>query len=250
MAGLIASLRDTHHLDSNKESGFGLFDVMLTPKSADNSMSIILEFKHAKTHEDSTTEAKNALKQIDQLKYPTDLKRYPHIKKVLKVGLAFCEKSVISAYKVEDLAARSNSDIMLSQEYRDAAIDYFEDLSQEETVASTATNSTKKAENKPSLPQQANTEKKSKDTGKRARIKVIESSEEDASPKQKAAKKTDAVDVPKQREQAASALAGYPAHGTFGTSNYSLAQSNLSKPDERSESSDDLPLRQSKPATK
>ena len=90
---------------------------MLTPKSPASSLSIILEFKHAKTYQIPETEAKIALKQIDELKYATDLQRYPHIKSVLKVGLAFCEKSVISAYREEILLTRSNSDVILSQEY-------------------------------------------------------------------------------------------------------------------------------------
>lgn len=117
VAGLIASLRQTHYIDSNKESGLGLYDVMLTPKLATQSLSIILEFKHAKTDQNIKAVAENALQQIDALHYAAVLKKYPHIQKVLKVGLAFCEKSVIAAYKEEDLGTHVNSMMGLSEEY-------------------------------------------------------------------------------------------------------------------------------------
>lgn len=138
VAGLVASLRDTHHLDSNKESGFGLYDFMLTPKSQSHFRSIILEFKHTKINHDQKQEAEVALKQIDALKYDTELKKYPYIKKVLKVGLAFCEKSVISAYREEDLSMHSQSEMTLSQEYYwDPEIYDEEDHSQELNPVST-----------------------------------------------------------------------------------------------------------------
>lgn len=117
IAGLIASLTTTHYLDSNKESGLGLYDFMLVPKSTTNSLSIILEFKHAKTDQPMKAVAELALQQIDTMQYTSALKKYSHINKVLKIGLAFCEKAVIAAFREEDLLTHINGIINFSQEY-------------------------------------------------------------------------------------------------------------------------------------
>ncbi len=105
--GLIASIQETHWVDSNKESGLGLYDVMITPKDERYDLGIILEFKYTKKVSALKKAAEDAIKQIHQKEYDTILKRSSpspsHVKQVLKVGLAFCEKSVSIAHRVEDL---------------------------------------------------------------------------------------------------------------------------------------------------
>ena len=117
IVGLIASIRDTHWVDSNKESGRGLYDVLLTPKNPSNFIGIVLEFKRAKTAELLPTAAANAVKQIERLAYGAVLKRSPHIKQILKIGLAFCEKAVIAAYQTEDILTGQSNELAWGQTY-------------------------------------------------------------------------------------------------------------------------------------
>ncbi|MCD7818720.1 MAG: ATP-binding protein [Lachnospiraceae bacterium] len=93
--GLIADLNDTYILTSNRESGFGRYDVSIEPldKTQDG---IIIEFKvfdskKEKTLNDTT---RRALDQIRSMKYETDLKA-KGIRKVRKYGFAFRGKEVL-----------------------------------------------------------------------------------------------------------------------------------------------------------
>jgi hypothetical protein len=109
VAGLIASVRETHWVDSNKESGHGLYDIILTPKAGYGTRGVILEFKHAKKTESLAEETKKALAQIDESEYATILARYPHVTHVLKVGLAFSGKAAQSIYREENLITHEHS---------------------------------------------------------------------------------------------------------------------------------------------
>ena len=90
--GLIVSLADTHTVQSNKESGDGRYDVMLIPKDT-TQLGLILEFKVAEEGDTLSEVAEQALKQIDERNYETEL-RQKAIQKILKIGLAFRGKSV------------------------------------------------------------------------------------------------------------------------------------------------------------
>lgn len=92
--GLTASLQSKYSYTSNRESGSGVYDVGLVPKSLTNDTGIILEFKHAKLKQNLGNLAKEALLQIDQMGYEAEFKKYPHVKKLLKIRLAFSEKAV------------------------------------------------------------------------------------------------------------------------------------------------------------
>ena len=115
VAGLIASIGDTHWVDSNKESGYGLYDIMLTPKSGHGTRGIILEFKQAKKDQSLKKEVTDALAQIDEAKYSKVLERYSHITHVLKVGLAFSGKNVLSVYKEETLATHQHTEVIWTE---------------------------------------------------------------------------------------------------------------------------------------
>lgn len=84
--GMLASLSKTHEVRSNRESGYGRYDVMLIPKDRAKT-GVIIEFKSI---DEGTLETavQNALKQIDEQGYETEL-RALGITNILKVGIAF-----------------------------------------------------------------------------------------------------------------------------------------------------------------
>lgn len=94
--GLMVELSDRYILTSNRESGFGRYDVMLEPRDAADD-GIILEFKVQDKGEEKelsdTVEA--ALEQIERKKYEAMLaeKGVPR-EKIRKYGFAFCGKAV------------------------------------------------------------------------------------------------------------------------------------------------------------
>lgn len=92
--GLVVSLGETHEVRSNKESGYGVYDVMLIPKDKDQ-LGLILEFK---TVHDPEKELKfaatEALQQIKDRQYAAELQQRG-IRKILSVGLAFRGKQVV-----------------------------------------------------------------------------------------------------------------------------------------------------------
>lgn len=95
--GLIIELEDRYVITSNRESGFGRYDVILEPKNtADNA--IILEFKvHDSDDETSLVDTvKKALEQIENKKYEVALllKGIPK-EKIRKYGFAFQGKKVL-----------------------------------------------------------------------------------------------------------------------------------------------------------
>ena len=72
--GMLVSLNRTHYVLSNRESGYGRYDVMVIPKDI-SKPGIIIEFKRArKTNKKSIEELiEEARKQIEDKKYETEL---------------------------------------------------------------------------------------------------------------------------------------------------------------------------------
>ena len=72
--GLIVELKDRYTIKSNRESGFGRYDVMLKPKNAQDD-AIIIEFKVFNTRRDKTLDdtLKAALSQIEEKGYAAEL---------------------------------------------------------------------------------------------------------------------------------------------------------------------------------
>jgi hypothetical protein len=87
--GMLVSLEATHQVKSNRESGYGRYDVMLIPKNT-QSLGILIEFKKVNKRRNETLEiaADNALKQIYDKKYAAELESLG-IKKILKLGISF-----------------------------------------------------------------------------------------------------------------------------------------------------------------
>ena len=96
--GLIVELGKKYTITSNRESGFGRYDVMLEPKNPNEDDAIILEFKVLDEDEESslTDTVQAALKQIEEKHYDAYLieKGIPedHIR---KYGFAFRGKEVL-----------------------------------------------------------------------------------------------------------------------------------------------------------
>ena len=92
MLGLAAGMSSRYYIRSNRESGEGRFDLTLEPKM--HSMpGIIMEFKATKDQSDLSASAEEALKQIEDKHYDTDMKDRG-IKEIVKYGIAFAGKNV------------------------------------------------------------------------------------------------------------------------------------------------------------
>ena len=95
--GLMVELADQYVLTSNRESGFGRYDVMLEPRRP-GDVGIIIEFKvQDKIEETNLSKTVNAaLKQIEEKEYGTMLtvKGVPK-EKIRTYGFAFCGKKVL-----------------------------------------------------------------------------------------------------------------------------------------------------------
>ena len=92
MLGLVAGMSSKYIIRSNRESGEGRFDLVLEPRIA-GMPGIIMEFKAEKDEGRLNQAAKDALLQIDEKKYDTDLKDRG-IKDIDKYGIAFAGKKV------------------------------------------------------------------------------------------------------------------------------------------------------------
>ena len=94
--GLLVDLADRYTVTSNRESGFGRYDVLLEPKREEDG--IILEFKVQDAEEEAelTDTVKAALEQIEKKRYESILteKGVPK-ERIRKYGFAFCGKKVL-----------------------------------------------------------------------------------------------------------------------------------------------------------
>jgi hypothetical protein len=95
--GLMVDLSDRYTMLSNRESGFGRYDIMLTPKN-DKDDAIIIEFKVYDEYEEKSLEdtVQAALAQIENKKYDQNLiaQGIPS-ERIRKYGFAFQGKTVL-----------------------------------------------------------------------------------------------------------------------------------------------------------
>lgn len=94
MLGLCAVLGSQFKVRSNRESELGRFDIELLPM-VKGIPGFIFEFKHTKDiNVDLDSLANSALKQIEDMKYDTELNDFG-VEDIVKIGIAFRQKSAV-----------------------------------------------------------------------------------------------------------------------------------------------------------
>ena len=95
--GMTLYLDRDYYIASNRESGLGRYDVIVEPKNK-NNRGFILEFKVTKIEKDLEKVSKEAIEQIIDKKYDTQLKERG-IKDITLLGIAFFGKILKVSYK-------------------------------------------------------------------------------------------------------------------------------------------------------
>jgi hypothetical protein len=92
--GLMISFSDTWHIRSNRESGFGRCDILMSPKDPKH-FGIIMELKthHPSLEPDLLTTAQRAMAQIEKRQYGQELISQGATK-ILKMGIGFLGKKL------------------------------------------------------------------------------------------------------------------------------------------------------------
>lgn len=96
--GLMVDLQDNYHITSNRESGFGRYDIMLEPVEIGQSDAIILEFKviDPESEADLNATVNSALEQIRHKQYDAQLlARGFRPDQIRAYGFAFQGKQVL-----------------------------------------------------------------------------------------------------------------------------------------------------------
>jgi hypothetical protein len=93
--GMLTGLKDRYDVKSNRESGYGRYDVMLIPKKS-QGLGIVFEFKKVEPSDkmDLESAANLALQQIKNRKYDLELKDRG-VRRILHLGMAFQNKKVV-----------------------------------------------------------------------------------------------------------------------------------------------------------
>ena len=93
MLGISALFLDKQYIiESNRESGYGRFDIAIFPKDTQKA-GVILEFKDADRTESLEEQADESLRQIQDRQYEVEFAKR-EIVSVWKYGIAFCGKQV------------------------------------------------------------------------------------------------------------------------------------------------------------
>ena len=90
--GLLLWLAPFYQVKSNRESGYGRYDIMIIPVDV-SKLGYIIEFKKTRKNETAESAAQSALKQIEDKKYETELVERG-IKNIKKLAIVFNGKEV------------------------------------------------------------------------------------------------------------------------------------------------------------
>lgn len=96
MLGLCASLNNIYKITSNRESGFGRYDIELEPK-INNIPGYIFELKYVKDINKLESSAIKALNQITEKKYDSNMKANG-VNNIIKIGISFSGKNACLKY--------------------------------------------------------------------------------------------------------------------------------------------------------
>ncbi|WP_341755619.1 AAA family ATPase [Candidatus Tisiphia endosymbiont of Ptychoptera albimana] len=103
MLGIVNMLAPSYIISSEQESGDGRPDVIMIPKVGKGDKAIIIEYKITKNAEDLASVAKIGLNQIIDKQYDSKIKEHSHVKKIIKLSMAFCGKNMDLQYQVTEL---------------------------------------------------------------------------------------------------------------------------------------------------
>ncbi|WP_341751157.1 AAA family ATPase [Candidatus Tisiphia endosymbiont of Piscicola geometra] len=103
MLGLVNMLSSSYIITSEQESGSGRADIIMIPKAGREDKAIIIEYKIAKNKKDLVSVAKIGLNQIIDKQYDVKVKEHSHVKKIIKLSMAFCGKNMELQYQVDEL---------------------------------------------------------------------------------------------------------------------------------------------------
>ena len=94
VTGLLIWITDTHEIKSNRESGYGRYDIVIIPRDPIQT-GYVIEFKSVDKDENETVDSaiKAALAQIEKKKYDTELVERG-IKQIKKLAIVFSGKEV------------------------------------------------------------------------------------------------------------------------------------------------------------
>jgi hypothetical protein len=98
---------------------FNKHTVVIMPIARQKSKTaFIIELVCSKNKKTQTMkkDAARALSRINKLQYQEGLTHYPHVEQVIRVGIAFRYKKVLSAYSTHDLITHCDTEIAFSQD--------------------------------------------------------------------------------------------------------------------------------------
>jgi len=95
--GMLITLKDSYHIESERESGYSRVDILMTPKDK-NLPGIIIGMKKIRPRETTKTAIDAALRQIEDRQYETTL-RQQGCTNIMKVAVTFDGKRVWARIK-------------------------------------------------------------------------------------------------------------------------------------------------------
>jgi hypothetical protein len=90
--GMLITLKESYHIESERESGYGRVDILMTPKNK-NHPGIIIEMKKIRPRETTKTAIEAALQQIEDRQYEAIL-RQQGCTNIMKIAVTFDGKRV------------------------------------------------------------------------------------------------------------------------------------------------------------